>query len=76
MPDPILQPLLPPIINQRLNGLLASGEAVRTSKIVVLEESRVVRPCLRLFCHNRQRHPIQRDRPASVGLEGLAGGLS
>ncbi len=40
MPDPIIYTFLPPILNKPVHGLLETGRTIRTSKIVMLEESR------------------------------------
>ena len=40
MPDPIIYSFLPPVINKPVHGLLETGRTIRTSKIVILEESR------------------------------------
>ena len=40
MPDPIIYSFLPPILNKPVHGLLETGRTIRTSKIVMLEESR------------------------------------
>jgi hypothetical protein len=40
MPDPIIYSFIPPILNKPVHGLLETGRTIRTSKIVMLEESR------------------------------------
>jgi hypothetical protein len=41
MPNQTIYSFLPPILNQPVHGLLETGRTIRTSKIVMLEESRV-----------------------------------
>lgn len=40
MPNQIIYTFLPPILNKPVHGLLETGRTIRTSKIVMLEESR------------------------------------
>lgn len=46
MPDRIIYTFLPPVINQRLSGLLENGQIIRTSRIVMLEESQIAHALL------------------------------
>ncbi len=40
MPDPLIYTFIPPTLNKPVHGLLETGRTIRTSKIVMLEESR------------------------------------
>jgi hypothetical protein len=40
MPNQTIYSFLPPVLNQPVHGLLETGRTIRTSKIVMLEESR------------------------------------
>lgn len=46
MPDRIIYTFLPPVINQRLSGLLENGQIIRISRIVMLEESQIAHALL------------------------------
>jgi hypothetical protein len=46
MPKPTIYTFLPPVLNKPVLGLLETGQHIRTSKIVIIEESRVVRTIL------------------------------
>lgn len=39
MPDPTIYTFLPPVLNKPVRGLLDSGLTIRTSRIVMLEDS-------------------------------------
>jgi hypothetical protein len=41
MPNQTIYTFLPPILNKPVHGLLETGHTIRTSRIVILEESRV-----------------------------------
>ena len=41
MPDPTLYTFLPPVLNKPVHGMLETGQTIRTSRIVILEASRV-----------------------------------
>ncbi len=41
MPNQTIYSFLPPSLNKPVHGLLETGRTIRTSKIVMLEESRV-----------------------------------
>ncbi len=43
MPDPTIYTFVHPVLNKPVRGLLESGQSIRTSRIVMLEESATVR---------------------------------
>ncbi len=43
MPDPTIYTFVPPVLNKPVRGLLESGQSIRTSRIVMLEESATAR---------------------------------
>jgi len=46
MPEPTIYTFQPPVLNKPVLGLFDTGQAIRTSKIVMLEESRIAQALL------------------------------